>query len=100
MLSRAHAARLGPSGFGGVDPLDAAESAADVRSATTLRSISRTSGSVVRSAASAHFLAWRRYSAASELMERLVSMSIVGTSHMRGSLPHSRSEEHTSELQS
>ena len=52
---------------------------AAVRSATNLRSISRISGSVVRSAASAHFLAWRRYLAASELMERLVSMSIVGS---------------------
>src|SRR6516164_5562807 len=80
----AHAAQLGLPAFGGVDPLDVAESAAAVRSATNLRSISRISGSVVRSAASAHFLAWRRYSAASELMERLVSMSIVGTSHMWG----------------
>jgi len=30
MLSRAHAARRGPPGFGGVDPLDAAASAAAV----------------------------------------------------------------------
>src|SRR5262249_59906874 len=76
-LSRAHTARLGLPGFGGVDPLDAAESAAAIRSATTLRSVSRTLGSVVRSAASAHSLAQRRYSAARELMERLVSMSMV-----------------------
>src|SRR5262249_12273715 len=59
----------------GVDPLDAAESAAAVRSATNLRSISRTSGSVVRSTASEHSLARRQYSAACELMEPLVSMS-------------------------
>src|SRR6516162_9672785 len=68
-LSRAHAAQLGLPGLGGVDPLDAAESAAAVRSATNLRSISRTSGSVVRSTASEHSLARRQYSAACELME-------------------------------
>src|SRR5262249_20133838 len=76
-FSRAHAARLGPPGFGGGNPLDAAESAAAVRSATNFRNISRTSGSSVPSSASQHFLARRRYSAACELMERLVSMSIV-----------------------
>jgi hypothetical protein len=47
----------GLPGFGRVVPLDAAKSAAAVRSATTLRSLSRTLGSVVRSAASAHCLA-------------------------------------------
>src|SRR5215813_5098953 len=86
----AHAAQLGLPGFGGVDPLDVAESAAAVRSATNLRSISRISGSVVRSAASEHALARRRYSAASELMERLVSMSNSGTSHVWGPLPQPR----------
>jgi hypothetical protein len=54
---RPHAARLGLPGFGRVVPLDAAESAAAVRSATTLRSLSRTLGSVVCSAALAHCLA-------------------------------------------
>jgi hypothetical protein len=57
LLTCAHAARLGLPGFGRVVPLDAAKSAAAVRSATTLRSLSRTLGSVVRSAASAHCLA-------------------------------------------
>src|SRR5262245_23125066 len=91
-LSRAHAAQPGLPGLGGVDPLDAAESAAAVRSATNLRSISRISGSVVRSAASEHALARRRYSAASELMERLVSMSTEPHRCMGGhclSLAHS-----------
>jgi hypothetical protein len=54
---RPHAARLGLPGFGRVVLLDAAESAAAVRSATTLRSLSRTLGSVVCSAALAHCLA-------------------------------------------
>src|SRR6516162_6120928 len=85
-LSRAHAAQLGLPGLGGVDPLDAAESAAAVRSATNLRSISRISGSVVRSAASEHALARRRYSAASELMERLVSMSTVEPHRCMGAI--------------
>src|SRR5258708_6238676 len=72
MPSRAHAARLGLRGFGGVDLSDAAERAAALRWAATLRRISRTLGSVVRSAASAHALAKRRY------LEQ-VSMSMVET---------------------
>src|SRR6266446_4778493 len=74
MPSRAHAARLGLRGFGGVDLPDAAERATALRWASILRRISRTLGSVVCSAASAHALAKRRY------LER-VSMSMMGTLH-------------------